>query len=223
LFWNRKNQENQFEWLEMPGCFERHLQRRHRNPLFPEERRTISNKELSEARKKDLSDLKEFIKKYTLWLIEAGKLNDKSSVDDLKSCLQDTQELADLAAAVGGDLDDEISVIGKMENKIISLMNMRVPQGADLLRKTQSLSSTQRIPYFAQAVRKDSPILKSEELASLLSEDLETIEFAGLLSRSFPGYRPNTIDVKEALGKAIKEGLNTQYAKEVIEAFKKND
>jgi len=25
------------------------------------------------------------------------------------------------------------------------------------------------------------------------------------------------------LGKAIKEGLDTQYAKEVIEAFKKND
>ena len=84
MFWNRKNQETQFEWLEMPGCFERHLQRRHRNPLFPEERRTISNKELQEARRKDLSDLKEFIKKYTLWLSEARELNDTSSVDDLK-------------------------------------------------------------------------------------------------------------------------------------------
>lgn len=223
MFWNKKNSVNQINWLELPGCFERHLQRRHGNPLFPKDRQNISTEELKEARKKDLSDLKEFMKKYSLWLPEAGKLNDTSSVDDLKSCLQDTQELAELAVAVGGDLDEEVSVICKMEDKITAFMNARKPQGTELLKKAHSLSSTNRIPYFAQTARKDSPILKSEELASLLSEDLETIKVAGLFSRSFPDYRPNVDDVNEALLKAIRSGLDEQYAKEVAEVFKKSE
>lgn len=219
MFWNKKNQINQIEWHEMPCCFERHLQRRYNNPLFPLGRRIVSSEELKEARKKDSNDLKDFIKQYTLWLSEAGKLNDKSPIDDLRLYLQDTQDLAELASAVGCDLDKEISVLDAMEDKITAFMNMQLPQGAELLKDAHSLSATKRIPYVAQAGRKDTPILKSEELAALLSEDMETIKVAGLLSRSFPGYRPNSEDVEELLNKAIRDGLDMQYAKEITDAF----
>lgn len=219
MFWNKRNQINQIEWHEMPGCFERHLQRRYNNPLFPLGRRTVSSEELKEARKKDSNDLKEFIKQFTLWLSEAGKLNDKSQIDDLQHCLQDTQYLAKLAFAVGGDLDEEISTLDGMEDRIRAFTNMRLPEGAELLKKAHDLSAVQRNSYLAQVSRKDTPILESEQLAALLSEDTGTIEVAGLLSRSFPRYRPNSDDVNELLDKAVRDGLDMQYAKEVAAAF----
>lgn len=226
MFWNKKQpskQLNKIDWRETPGCFERHLQRRCNNPLFPSERCTISSDELNEARKKDDSNLKEFIKQYTLWLSGASNLNENSSIDDLQHCLRDTQHLAELAATVGGDLENEISVLETMEQKLTSFMNARVPQGAELLETAHSYSVVKRIPYFAQAWMKDTPILKIEELASLLSEDIETIKTAGFYSRSFSGYRPNNEDVQELLDEAVKRGLDKEYAKEVIEAFNQKD
>jgi hypothetical protein len=227
MFWNKKQLTNQYiqiEWHEKPGCFERHLQRRYNNPLFSADRRTISNEELNEARKKDDSNLKEFIKQYTLWLSGANNLRESSSVEDLLHCLQDTQYLAELAAAIGCDLENEISVLEAVEEKLTSFMNAQMPQGAELLKKGHSLSATQRIPYFAQAGMKDSPILKNEELASLLSEDMETIKVAGFMSRSFsPNYRPNSEDVQKLLDEAIKNGLDSEYAKEVTNAFNEKD
>lgn len=231
MFWNKRNQINQIEWHEMPGCFERHLQRRYNNPLFPLGRRTVSSEELKEARKKDSNDLKEFIKQFTLWLSGSAKLNDKSAINDLSHCLQDTQYLAELAFAVGGDLGEEISTLDGMEDRITAFMNMRLPQGAELLKSAHDLSATRRNSYFAQVSmyypddysgsrrRKDTPILESEQLAALLSEDMGTIAVAGLLSRSFPRYRPNSDDVNELLDKAVRDGLDMQYAKEVADAF----
>lgn len=226
MFWNNKqpsNQLNKLDWRETPGCFERHLQRRCNNPLFPSERRAISNKDLNDARKKDDSNLKEFIKQYTLWLSGASNLKENSSIDDLQRCLLNTQYLAEFAAAVGGDLENEPSVLKTMEQKLTSFMNARVPQGAELLETAHSYSSVKRIPYFAQAGMKDTPILKTEELASLLSEDIETIKVAGLYSRSFSGYRPNNEDVQKLLDEAVKRGLDKEYAKEAIDAFNKKD
>lgn len=227
MFWNKKqptSQQIQIEWHEKPGCFERHLQRRCDNPLFSADRRTISSEELNEARKKDDGNLKEFIKQYTLWLSSANNLKENSSVEDIKHCLQDTQYLEELSSAVGCYLENEISVLEAMEQKLTSFMNAQVPQGAELLEEAHSLSVTQRIPYFAQAGMKDTPILKNEELASLLSEDMETIKIAGFMSRSFsPNYRPNSEDVQKLLDEAVKNGLDSEYAKEVVDAFSNTD
>ncbi len=227
MFWNKKQparQQNKIEWRKSPGCFERHLQRRYTNPLFSADRRTISSEELDEARKKDEGNLKEFIKQYTLWLSGTNNLKLNSSIDDLKHCLQDTRYLAELASAVGCDLENEISVLEAMEQKLTSFMNAQMPQGAELLEKEHSLSVTQRIPYFAQAGMKDTPISKNEELASLLSEDTETIKIVGLMSRSFsPNYRPNSEDVQKLLDEAVKNGLDNEYAKEVTSAFNEKD
>jgi hypothetical protein len=46
-----------WQWLEHPGVFERHLQRRHNNPLFPRERRSITAEDVRMARIKDAEAL----------------------------------------------------------------------------------------------------------------------------------------------------------------------
>lgn len=210
---------NQIEWQDTPGCFERHLQRRYRNPLFPAERREITSEELKEARIKDDHDQKEFAKMYGIFFSEANRLNETSPINDLTKCLQDTQYLLESASSVGGNLEEEINFLEILEIKLTDILNSRLPQGVDILKKAHSLSTMNRIPYLAQSKRPDTPILKDEALPALLSEDIETIETIGFVSRSFPNFKPDANDVKKCLDEAIRNGLDTEYAKEVIEAW----
>jgi hypothetical protein len=59
-------------WSEKPGCFERHLQRRDGNLLFPPERRIVTYKEIEEAKEKDRAERQVFEKKLLYSLIISG-------------------------------------------------------------------------------------------------------------------------------------------------------
>ena len=207
------------EWRKAPGCFERHLQRRYNNPLFPEQRRRISFEELKQARAKDDNDEKEFARSYGSIASEANRLGEMGSIGDLTKCLRETQGVLELAFAIGGDLEKQVNYLEVLESKLTTLLNAKLPQGADLLKKADSLSAMKRIPFLVQAFRPDTPIVKTEELPALLSEDLETIRTVGLISRSFPNFKPNGDDVKKYLDEAVKRGLDGEYAREVIEAW----
>ena len=92
--------------------------------------------------------------------------------------------------------------LDSLEDTLIKSLDKAVPGGAELLEKAKSLSCIDRIPYYAETKRKNSPILKEEEIPTLLSEDLKTISFAGYVSRSFgQNYRPNDADIRSHLEK----------------------
>jgi hypothetical protein len=55
----RKPEDIPIAWSELCGCFERHLQRRHRNRLFPSERRRVSTANLIEAQVRDWADVRQ--------------------------------------------------------------------------------------------------------------------------------------------------------------------
>src|SRR5258708_17248561 len=57
VFGLRKPEETPIEWSPLPGCFERHLQRRHGNPLFRVERLTVAIADALTARARDGADL----------------------------------------------------------------------------------------------------------------------------------------------------------------------
>jgi hypothetical protein len=214
------------EWREAPGCFERHLQRRYHNPFFPPERRNVSIEELKQAREKDEQDQKEFLIRFGMWWSEYHRLNEKSPAIDLSKCLQDTQSHLKLAASIGGNLYNQIAVLEDSETKLRDLLNIRFPdpKHVKLMKELKDLSFCAcNPPYLAQLIRPDTPILKNEHDAVLLSEDLETIKMMGISNRLWrqysPDFKPNEDDIKTYLDKAIKEGLDSNYAKEIMEAW----
>ena len=223
MFWNKKQAHLQIEWSEISGCYERHLQRRYNNPLFPKERRVVTLDDVKVARNLDNIFQKEFIKIYALLASEYSRLGEKSATGDFLECLKDTQELIELGSRIGGNLRTEILILVGLESTLTDTLNSRFPQGEDMLKQARSLSEMNRIPYFAQLtklgveaiLKVDSPILESEQTAALLSEDLETIKFMGVLNKSIKCNE----DVQRCIDDGIKNGLDKDYAKKILKAW----
>ena len=211
------------EWNKNPGCFERHLQRRFANKLFPIDRRNVTVSELKEAREKDKSEQDRFIrsvKKLGEKLENMENLNPSSTLHDSTS-LQKVQALLEEAAAIGGNIQNAISALESTEKSLIQNINRIRPEGKDLLKQAYSLSSMARVPIIAQLARKDTPILQNEEIPSILSENHESIAVVGFISRSFPDFRPSESDIKLHLEKAIKDGYSKTEAQRLIAVWMK--
>jgi hypothetical protein len=99
-------------------------------------------------------------------------------------------------------------------------MNKAMPEGAEQLKLMHSYAVTERWPYFAQSMRKNSPIRKEEEIPTLLTEDAETISFEGYKSNAFgPDYRPNEADVRTHLENSVNEGFSKERAARIADAW----
>lgn len=217
MFWKKS------KWSEVPGCFERHLQRRDGNILFPLERRMVSRGETADARRRDKTDQDKFIE--TVRNLEAvidnsEKTNPLSTLRR-SSSLQKIQALLEEAASIGGNIQNAIRLLESTEESIIQSLNASMPEGKNLLQKAKSSSITARIPFLAQLKRKDTPILESEVVPTLLSEDFETISVIGFMSRNFPDFKPCEMDITKHLDAAIIQGFSKVQAQEIMNAWRK--
>lgn len=215
MFWSKP------KWSAVPGCFERHLQRREDNPLFPVERQKISKPEVVEAQQMDQSEQDGFIAAVKSLGVELENSENRKrglTVQD-STYLQKVQDLLEHAAAIGGNIQNAVRMLESIETDMIQHLDRQVPDGADLLRQARSLSAMKRNPFIAQSTRKNTPILSGEEIPTLLSENPETISFIGQISRSFPDFKPSTDDIKANLDAAVKEGFDRKRAAELLGAW----
>jgi len=211
-------------WNEYPGCFERHLQRRYKNILFPPERRCVSRKEIEEARKKDEKEQNEFFVKFeemTSQLKDAGGKDGEVSIDKLAEFhFKRLQSLMKEAAQIGGKAFSMIPELEEVEATMVKQITTAVPSVAENFKLILSQSTQKRIPYVVQVARKDTPILANEQVPALFCEDMPTIAFMGFLSRSFaPDFRPNEADITNHLDYAISRGFSKKNAKEIMAAW----
>jgi len=217
--------EDTIQWSQYPGCFERHLQRRHGNQLFPYERRNVTGDEVRLARKRDLSDQEIFVESIKRFIAEFRNIEDTAVVPPAQASayLQKVQVLLEEAFSIGGNIQSTIKLLETTEEEITRSLNKAMPSGKAMLEEARSLSSAARIPFLAQSKRKDCPILSKEEVPSLLSEDDSTIAYVGFLSRSFADFRPNESDIRMQIDKAMKEGFSRNDAQRLIEVWNKTN
>jgi len=234
---SREMEGNGRMWSMYPGCFERHLQRRDGNPLFPPERRLILRKEIEESVEKDRVEAKLFKIKFRAFV--DSRLVVLSSQKNMKPTeafeqLQEVMVLAEECATYGESVHEEREHLEVAEEILIKSMNQVMPEGAENLRRIRSVSSLKRDDYSAQYnYRKDTPILREELMATLLSEDLEYITGAGITckgyeldnilpddeSRKRPDKIPNTYDIKIFLENAVNNGFSKSRADKIMAAW----
>jgi hypothetical protein len=82
----------------------------------------------------------------------------------------------------------------------------------EVSRALASLNAFQQIPFGAQAARDDTPILQSEAISALLTEDPETIRaFATVAAGTGWDFRA---EAQSIVVRAVAEGLPPAYADE---------
>jgi hypothetical protein len=215
MFWKKPKSS------KTPGCFERHLQRREGNALFPVERRSVSNQEIEEARERDRIEQERFYKKVDE-LAKQFRGLEKMPIEQVPTLLQDIQSVIDEAASIGGEVLCRVPDLEKIEGDLIQQLNSAMPEGKEMLAGARSLSAIERIPYLAQRKRRDTPILEGEEVSTLLSEDFATISLIGYVSRSFPDFKPSKADIEIHLDEAVRQGFSNEQAQQILKAWNEN-
>lgn len=180
------------DWSDPCGCFERHLQRRHMNPLFPWERRRVCTGDIIEARGRDQADLRELeadcdrtVRKITEE--STGTASQRLTFKQADQQLEAFSHLIVRAAEVG-DLANPIrDFLRAAYASLLTSMRDACPQDAraDLaaaITKRETYLQRFANPFIAQINRKDTPISASDVVPSLLGEPTDTVRlFATVL------------------------------------------
>ena len=183
--WSTSKRDIRLQWSDHPGCFERHLQRKYKNPLFPPEARIVTQEQIDTAREKDRLEAEEFREQIGTALKPLKDLtaeNRAIPTTVLFNCRRRIDELFHRAAQLGGNLSQERGKLRKMQS-IVTEMVASLPLKAELRQewseavamKTQFQNQFENNCFLAQALRSDSPITSGEFAAALLTEEPEVI------------------------------------------------
>jgi hypothetical protein len=224
IFGLRKPQDISVNWSDTCGCFERHLQRRYLNALFPLERRGVSVGEIAEARAKDIADLKKFKTDVGKVIKEISSPPDELPFDEVLHLRKTIEHLLIRAAEIGpiaNQLRDDLKALYKLV--VESLRKACPPEHksefdeltADSVRYQQKWTNY----FLAQFRRSDKPIPGDEIISSLLTEDVETVRVvASTLEET---VRKDMYDLAVALvADAQKEGYTVPQAEEKLRTLR---
>jgi len=172
-------------WSQHPGSFERHLQRREANPMFPEEVRNPTSEEIKAVREKDEADLKTAKEAALEWVGGVRSLGDKTTgtLAELASYHKSSADVMKTCAQAGGKAEtfgDQVKSIDEtLAAEIIKAIETTSEDAAAFRQADADWLAMRAIsthPFFAQCGRKDGPIGSDEVTAALLCESTQTVQ-----------------------------------------------
>jgi hypothetical protein len=225
VFGFRKPEEIPVRWSEACGCFERQLQRRHNNALFPPAKRRITTGELIEAQSRDLADLEKLQADSQKFIDELWSLPDgqKLTFNEINKWRERVQEFIMRAAAVGNIADSHRERLRPVYNGVVNTHRKSCPpehkaQLEAAIANSDSYQKTWSNLFVAQVTRKDTPITPDDLLPSLLVEDVETVRLMVSTmteENRIAAGRAAAVLIQEAK----KEGYTVPDAEEKVRAF----
>lgn len=165
------------KWSENPGAFEQHLMRRYNNPLFPKDRRKITQEEIASARKKDTRDYEEVKSRLNDLLQDIVSLPDSIDFATTNDFLDRLQDLTLDAMGVGGQASDVALLAQELRNEFLATWKttfVEHPNLKRLLEKAEQFDQlyAQRFhtPFPAPMLREDKSIPPGEVIPAILME-----------------------------------------------------
>lgn len=176
-----------------PGAFEKHLRRKHQNPLFPAAQQNLLQAEVEQARLRDQQDLQAFMEAFDETVKQAATLNgtvDSEVVLDLKEKLE---RLYVNSGSLAGDLGDYQDALLKLIRVCMEMIRKGASDDAVALRKLDEEDQARTVyfamletPLVADLMRGDEVIQADELVPTVLS--LETRELTTVLALFEPEY-----------------------------------
>jgi hypothetical protein len=170
---------------EMPGRHERHLVRKHNNPLFPEGARILTSNQLDEAQRLDHEELVAYIGDLRKLVGEAVALGPHEQSDVILELKERLDKYYETACRLADDQTPNKQAI----KKLMTVIMQAVWKGAsndtlahqELEQEEEARNSHYALlehPLVADLLDPESPIKKEELLPVLLSASQEEFEAA---------------------------------------------
>lgn len=118
---------NNIKFSAEPGAYERHLQRKLNNPLFPESDQHSPAIELEQAREKDQQDLRVFLDNFQETVQEAAVLDNSVDSDIVLDLKERLERLYVSSTSLAGNLDQHRQALAKL----IDICMAGIRHGAD--------------------------------------------------------------------------------------------
>jgi hypothetical protein len=214
-------QNQDLRWSANPGCFERHLQRKHNNLLFPEFARVITQDQITQARDRDQADALELLEDVKGVQVEVMK-QASPSLAALDRIRQRIDDLLERAAQVGGDISNEmVKMLNDTRASVMDVWRAGIGGNDKALRALEHAETLQRSralvvnnPFVAQMGR-----IKSEDVVpALLCESPETIRIAMQFMDDDTRTRVRQY-AEEAMRRAREKGADVSLLEEKLRAL----
>lgn len=170
-----------WRWSSRPGAFERHLQRRHNNPLFPASRRVVTASDVYYARLRDAQAIED-VRRALLEVHEEQKKGDlpwpwHPYLDGLREKVDEAMEHL---RAAGGDPSLE-QAAAKMRSNLMEVWRIALGDSPDGLASLDAAEAAhakhweETTTWNLQVGAASKPIPPEEVTCSLLCESAEDI------------------------------------------------
>jgi hypothetical protein len=170
-----------------PGRRERHLKRKFRNPLFPEEARQIDQSEVNLARQEDDQELQDFSQAFQEILKTIAELpaNVESQVIlDIKDRID---RMVEQVWGLGGDRSGERDGLTRLHHAIGQAIRDGAANDPEALARLEEEAQARELhwqllqtPVVADLLYPQTPILPEDLIPTLLSQDTE--DFAAAMN-----------------------------------------
>ena len=170
--------KHSIKFSPLPGAYERHIQRKYNNPLFPASQQNFLQAEVDQARQRDQQDLQAFMEAFQETVKQAAALNgsvDSEVVLDLKEKLE---RLYVTSSGLAGDLGSHQDALMKLIRVCMQTIRIGAADDVIALRKLDEEEQARTVyfamletPLVAELMRGDDIIQAEELVASVLSLD----------------------------------------------------
>lgn len=129
-------------WSDSPGYYERQLQLRHNNPLFPAHKQCVSQHDVYIARQLDAQEQEEFFREWKDCLERIVKGQDFIATSDAINHLHELHSLIEKAALLGMDSGETVENIRQTYRSILSALYEGLKSQPEATRSLQEAEQT---------------------------------------------------------------------------------
>jgi hypothetical protein len=193
---------------DRPGRRERHLQRRHGNPLFAGPPPRIGRAELERARREDQEEAQKFQEEFMTLIQEAVALKPNEESDVILKLKERVDRAYEQASGLGGNQSRIKAAVPRLIAPIMAAVRRGAGDDAQALQELDQEETARAMhyrlleqPLVADLLAPDSPVTAEELLPTLLCSE------AGALEAAMQLFDPPQLGALVEDGRALLEGL----------------
>jgi len=165
------------KYSDLPGAYERQLQRKQDNPLFPAEQQQPGQEDLEQARIRDQQDMQAFMENFQETLKQAAGLLGSVESDVVLDLKQRLEQLYVNSASLSHDMEQIHTALLKLLDVCMMTIRKGAVDDPVALKKLDEEEQARQIyfelletPLVADLLRADDVITESDLIPCMLSE-----------------------------------------------------